>query len=242
MSHIKSQIESLPLFLSAPTTCSYLPQRQSRNVFVDPRLQLNASQRDALSQMGFRRSGPSHYRPMCPDCQACESTRIDIAAFKPNRSQRRCLKRNQDLIASWATPVGSDERYALYRRYLRERHADGGMDPDDREGFEQFLCSPSASITQHLLIRDSGGTLLAVCVVDRLLSGMSAVYTFFAPEAAQRSLGRYAVLRLIETCRASALPWLYLGYYVKDSVKMQYKSEYLPQQRRIGEAWTTIKD
>lgn len=242
MSHIRSQLESLPLFLSAPSDCSYLANRQTRNVFVDPRLQLNASQRDALAQMGFRRSGPSHYRPMCPSCQACESTRIDVAAFAPNRAQRRCLKRNDDLIASWATPVGTDERYALYRDYLAQRHADGGMDPDDREGFEQFLCSPSASTTQHLLIRDSAGTLLAVCVVDRLLSGLSAVYTFFAPDAGQRSLGRYAILRLIESCRAATLPWLYLGYYVEGSEKMHYKAEYQPQQRRKAETWTDIKD
>lgn len=242
MSQISSNLESLPLFLSAPTECSYLPDRQTRNVFVDPRLQLNTSQRNALAQMGFRRSGPSHYRPMCPDCQACESTRIDVANFRPNRQQRRCLKRNDDLIASWAAPVGTDERYALYRHYLSERHPEGGMDPDDRDGFEQFLCSPSASTTQHLLIRDSCGTLLAVAVVDRLLSGLSAVYTFFAPGASQRSLGRYAILRLIDACRASGLPWLYLGYYVQGSEKMHYKAEYHPQQRRIGEAWTSIKD
>ena len=233
-------MESLPIFLSALNECAYFPERQARNAFVDPRRSLNAGQREALMQMGFRRSGPSHYRPVCQDCQACQSTRIDIHRFRPNRSQRRCYKANTDLIASWSVAQFSDERFELYQRYLRERHRDGGMDPEDEEGFRQFLCNEGDSETRHLLIRNSEGELLAVAVADRLLSGYSAVYTFFDPTQNQRSLGRYAVLRLIEACRASHLPWLYLGYYIANCAKMQYKAEYRPQQRLQQQVWQDV--
>lgn len=235
-------MESLPLFLSALSECPYLPDRQARNAFVDPRLRLTLQQREALLHMGFRRSGPSHYRPVCPSCQACQSTRLDVTHFVPNRAQRRCYKANHDLIASWSVPAFSDERFDLYQRYLRQRHPDGGMDPDDEHGFRQFLCGHDDSGTRHLMFRDYQGTLLAVAVADRLSSGYSAVYTFFEPTETRRSLGRYAVLRLIQACRAAQLPWLYLGYFVADCDAMQYKAEYRPQQRLIQQQWKTVLD
>ena len=235
-------MDRLPLYLSAPHPCSYLPDQISRHAFIDPRISLNAQQRDALAGLGFRRSGPSHYRPECGACEACESSRVDSAKFKPNRNQRRCLRQNSDLIASWAAPLDTPEKFDLYQRYLRHRHDDGGMDPDNHSGFCDFLCGDASSPTQHLLIRDSEGTLLAVCVADRMSSGYSAVYTFFDPKAEARSLGRYAVLRLIECCRASELPWLYLGYFVRNCAKMSYKSEYQPQQRLQQGRWVHVID
>ena len=232
-------MSSLPLYLSAPSPCAYRPQETSRTMFVDPRRPLNANQRETLSALGFRRSGPTYYRPCCPDCSACQSTRIAVDSFQPNRQQRRCNKRNQDLIASWNAPTPTQERFSLYQRYLRHRHAGGDMDPDDQEGFERFLCCAEDGPTRHLLFRNRNGELLAVAVVDRLQSGLSAMYTFFEPTASARSLGRYAILRLIEACRAAGLPWLYLGYYIADCDKMSYKAEYLPQQRFIQDGWYT---
>lgn len=235
-------MSQLPVYLSAPVPCTYRPQELSRSAFVDPRMALSDAQREALGQLGFRRSGPTYYRPACPSCQACQSTRVDIQAFEASRRQRRCWSRNEDLLASWATPVASEERFSLYRRYLASRHAGGDMDPDDREGFERFLCDNPRGHTRHLLIRDSQGRLLACCVADRLDSGLSAVYTFFDPDEASRALGRYAVLRLIQTCRSANLPWLYLGYYIADCGKMSYKSEYKPQQRLIRGQWQWAGD
>lgn len=234
--------ESLPVFLSALSDCAYLPQRHSRSAFVDPRMHLNANQREMLVHLGFRRSGPSHYRPVCEACQACQSTRVDVHAFQPNRAQRRCLNLNQDLIAAWQTADYSDEKFDLYGRYLRGRHDDGGMDPEDVEGFRQFLCTSGREDCRHLMIRETSGQLLAVAVADRLLSGYSAVYTFFDPAARKRSLGRFAVLRLIQLCRSAQLPWLYLGYFVDGCRKMQYKAEYRPQQRLISRQWQNIAD
>ncbi|MGJ8670134.1 MAG: arginyltransferase [Oceanococcus sp.] len=235
-------MDSLPIFLSSVNDCAYLPEKHARNAFIDPRRHLNTAQREALMQLGFRRSGPSHYRPVCQDCQACQSTRVDIARFQPNRSQRRCYSANADLIASWELPLFSEERFQLYRTYLQQRHTDGGMDPDDIDGFRQFLCSEADNETRHLLIRDAMGELVAVAVADRLLSGYSAVYTFFDPKQSQRSLGRYAVLRLIEASRAARLPWLYLGYFIENCAKMEYKAEYQPQQRLEQNEWRDVVD
>ncbi len=235
-------MSQLPFYLSAPAACSYRAGRSARNLFVDPRTKLSGAQREQLASLGFRRSGPTYYRPACDACQACESTRIDIANFRPNRQQRRCWKTNGDLIASWSLPLHTHERFDLYRRYLLHRHADGEMNPDDEEGFERFLCSNPHGQTRHLLVRDPAGSLLAVAVTDQLSSGLSAVYTFFDPQLTRRSLGRYAVLRQIEACRAARLPWLYLGYYVAQSPKMRYKLEYMPQQRFIQERWSSASD
>ncbi len=235
-------MSNLPLYLSAPSACAYRPDQLSRTMFVDPRRSLNANQRETLSALGFRRSGPTYYRPCCPQCSACESARVAVNEFQANRQQRRCWQRNQDLIASWSAAQATEERYVLYQRYLRARHADGDMDPDDAEGFERFLCSPDNAPTQHLLFRDTQGQLLAVAVVDRLLSGLSAVYSFFDPDQPARSLGRYVILRLIDACRAAHLPWLYLGYYIADCDKMRYKAEYQPQQRFIADGWHPAED
>lgn len=235
-------MSNLPLYLSAPSPCAYRPDHQSRTLFVDPRLRLDTEQREALALLGFRRSGPTYYRPSCDACKACESTRIRIAGFQPNRRQRRCWQRNQDLIASWEPAVDTAERFALYQRYLRSRHAGGDMDPEDRAGFERFLCASPHGQTRHLMIRDGEGKLLAVAVTDRLPSGLSAVYTFYETDESSRSLGRYAVLRQIEACRAASLPWLYLGYFVADSAKMNYKAEFRPQQRFVNECWQDASD
>lgn len=235
-------MSNLPLYLSAPSICAYRPEQKSRTLFVDPRLHLNTQQREALASLGFRRSGPTYYRPACDQCQACESARVHIQGFLPNRRQQRCWRRNRDLIASWSPAVNTEERYLLYQRYLRSRHQDGDMDPDDRDAFNRFLCASAHGQTQHLMIRDGDGELLAVAVTDRLASGLSAVYTFFDPDETQRSLGRYAILRQIEACRAAGLPWLYLGYYVDGCAKMSYKAEFQPQQRFISERWQDVSD
>ena len=235
-------MSQLPLYLSAPHACSYRPGQAARSAFLDPRLSFSRAQRQALAEAGFRRSGAAHYRPACQHCQACESVRVDVAAFQANRQQRRCWRDNQDLVGSWSPALDADERYQLYREYLSARHADGEMDPDDRRGFASFLCDGHRSGAEHLLLRESGGRLVAVGVVDRLPGAYSAVYTFFDPALATRSLGRYMVLRLITECREAGLPWLYLGYHIADCHKMSYKSEYRPQQRHIAGRWQTPGD
>jgi len=214
------------LLLGAEHTCSYLKGRLARSVFVDPQLPLDAARYGALLDLGFRRSGNYVYRPACSACQECRPARLPVADFAPDRGQRRCRARNADLRIGLEATL-DDEHYALYRRYLQARHPGGGMDPDDREAFHAFLSS-SWSSAEIIAARDRSGRLVAGGVVDRVPQGLSAVYSWFDPEEARRSLGTLMILAEIERARALGLPWLYLGYWVAGSPTMDYKRGFRP--------------
>lgn len=216
------------LLLGTEHPCSYLDRRVARSVFVDPRLALDSGRYGALLELGFRRSGSYVYRPACGACQECRPVRLPVAAFQPDRGQRRCRRRNDDLVLSSETGLDSGH-YELYRRYLQARHPGGGMDPQDREAFHSFL-SNSWGGTEILAARDRSGRLLAGGVVDRVPEGLSAVYTWFEPDERRRSLGTFMVLAEIERARALGLPYLYLGYWVPGSTTMDYKRNFRPLQ------------
>jgi arginine-tRNA-protein transferase len=165
--------------------------------------------------------------------------RIDVGGFRPGRSQKRNFRQNQSLTASILPLEFRDEHYELYRRYQRARHAGGGMDLDDREQYMQFLLSSQVD-TSLVEFRD-GEKLVMVAVVDRIEDGLSAVYTFFDPEMEKRGLGTYAVLWQIELARRLGLPYVYLGYWIKESRKMAYKSNYKPLQGLVDGNWTALE-
>jgi len=231
------RLQSLRLLLGSSHSCGYLPQRNARSAFVDPTFPLDESLYGALLDQGFRRSGNYAYRPMCQLCRSCRSVRIAVADFKPDRSQRRCLRANADLSLRRVRQPG-DDHYELYRRYLRARHVGGGMDPDDTEAFREFLGCAWGS-TEFWEFR-SGRELLGVSVVDRIPQGFSAVYTFFAPEVPARSLGTYAILRQVEQARLQGLPYVYLGYWVEDSAKMDYKRRFQPLEVLHPSGWVRL--
>lgn len=229
----------LPLLLSAAHPCPYLPRREARNLLIHPGARLTAGHYQQLLDQGFRRSGDIVYRPHCGDCRACVPVRIDSSAFSPDRSQRRCLRANADLVLKRGTTL-NDEDYALYRRYLIARHADGGMDPDDRAGFESLQDSPWGGVELWRFRRH--GQLLACAVVDRLPDGYSAAYTFFepAPEWTGRSLGTYAVLRQIGIARDEGRRWLWLGFWIDGCATMAYKARFRPQEQYRDDRWRRI--
>jgi arginine-tRNA-protein transferase len=163
--------------------------------------------------------------------------RVPVEQFTPNRSQRRCLRRNADLQLTRQYTL-EDEHFALYRRYLLARHPFGGMDADDAAAFREFLGS-SWGVTEFWSFREAG-VLRMVAVVDRLPQGLSAVYTFFDPELPQRGLGTYAVLRQIEEARRESLAHLYLGYWVQGSPTMDYKRLYTPLECHDGQSWQPL--
>lgn len=226
------------LLLGTEHPCSYLPRRLARSVFVDPQLMLDAPRYGALLEVGFRRSGSYVYRPACATCQECKPVRVPVADFRPDRAQRRCLKRNIDLKLLSGSAL-DDEHYQLYRRYLRERHPGGGMDPDDYEAFHSFLSSTWGA-TEVLAARDSAGRLVAGGLVDHVPQGLSAVYTWFDPAETSRSLGTWMVLREIERTRALALPYLYLGYWVNGSPTMDYKRRFKPLESLTAAGWRRL--
>ena len=226
------------LYLGPAHACSYLPDRQARAVFADPRAPVEPVLYSRLIEQGFRRSGPQLYRPECAPCAACRSLRIPVAAFRERRRQRRIRKRNADLRMHWTPPEFRDEHYALYRRYQTDRHAGGGMDDDDPAAYRAFLTGDVCA-TRFAEFR-CGERLLAVAVVDRIDHGLSAVYTFYDAREFQRSLGGYAILRLIDHARALGLAYLYLGYWIENSPKMAYKAGFLPHELFVDGAWRPI--
>lgn len=223
------------LFQTLPHACGYYAERTAQNLVLDPA----APQVDRLYgpslERGFRRAGGHLYLPRCPQCQACTPCRIDVAAFQPDRAQRRCLKRNADLVVSESVPSYNRERHALYQRYLRSRHAGGGMDDASASDFRSFLTAPwSPTVFIEWRLRER---LLAVAVTDICTDGMSAVYTFFDPDEQARSLGTFAIVQQVEQARRRGLPWLYLGFWIEGHPKMDYKRSFQPLQIRRDGRW-----
>ena len=223
------------VFQTLEHPCGYYAERNARNLVIDPLARGLPQVYGTALERGFRRSGGHVYRPHCASCRACIASRVPVADFVPDRSQRRCLARNEDLHWSMAPPERSDENFALYRRYLETRHPDGGMDDPGEEDFERFLActwSPTRFLEARL-----AGELVAVAVTDVLPQGLSAVYTFYAPEHAKRGLGTCAILRQIQWARELQLPHLYLGYWIEDHPKMAYKSRFQPMERLRDGQW-----
>lgn len=239
------------LYLSMPHPCSYLEGRTSTIVFVDPHHAINDSLYARYVHQGFRRSGDLVYRPYCRTCDACVPVRVPVERFKPSRGQRRIWKKNADISVS-ATPPGFDpEQFSLYRRYQAGRHPGSSMDDPDPQKYVGFLVShqvqtvffelrapirpaPEAPASGH------DTRLLGVAVVDVLPDALSAVYTFFDPDVPERGLGVYAVLWQIAEARRRGLPWVYLGYWIAESPKMAYKTNFRPLEALHGGRWRTL--
>ncbi len=229
----------IQFYLTASYPCSYLEGLEARSQVAAPAHLIGQAAYGRLIQEGFRRSGHYTYRPHCLGCRRCVPVRIDAAAFRPNRSQKRNLRSNQSLAVGILPLEFSDEHYELYRRYQRARHTGGGMDQDDSEQYAQFLLSSQVD-TSLVEFRDAG-KLVMVAVVDRIEDGLSAVYTFFDPELEKRGLGTYAVLWQIELARRLDLPHVYLGYWIEESRKMAYKANFRPLQGLIEGRWIELE-
>ncbi|MCP5179471.1 MAG: arginyltransferase [Pseudomonadales bacterium] len=235
---MKSERTDLRFFLTPEHPCSYLHDRQAKTLFLDPRETITADLYSRLSNLGFRRSGSHLYRPQCGGCAACIPTRIPVTQFAPDRSQRRTARRNRDLRFDVTEAVFSPAAYVLYERYIAGRHRDGDMYPASEDQFRSFLLSPWSST--WFLCAWLDNRLVAVGVFDRLGNGLSAVYTFFDPGLDSRSLGTQMILEEINLCRALQLPYLYLGYWIRDSEKMQYKTRFRPVQLLVNGRWVDL--
>ena len=231
-------VNSLAFFASEPHICSYLPDRSSVSLFADPSIQMTMPIYSRLADFGFRRSGSFVYAPNCPNCIACQPIRVPVGTFAPNRSQRRALKRNADLSVKCLPARFEQEHFELYRRYLSSRHTGSSMEDPDVKDYMSFL-SCDWSETYFYEFRDNG-RLVAISVADKLVQGLSAVYTFYDPDDQSRGLGNYAILWLIKETHALQLRWLYLGYWIAECRKMQYKSRYQPTEVFHQGRWTRL--
>jgi arginine-tRNA-protein transferase len=236
MSHpTELSFKTLQFYATAPYPCSYLPDREARSQVAAPSHLIDSATYSRLVEQGFRRSGLFTYRPHCDACRACISIRVDTRQFQPNRTQRKVWNRHRNLQSRILPLHWEAEHFDLYQRYQAGRHPGAGMDEDSQAQYTQFLLTSRVD-SRLVEFRAPTGQLLMVSMIDILASGLSSVYTFFDPDA-PGSLGTYGVLWQIEQCKSMDLPWLYLGYWIGQSRKMAYKSQFRPYQILQHAVW-----
>jgi arginine-tRNA-protein transferase len=235
-------------YVTAPQPCPYLKGRMERKLFTALQGSGAAELNDKLSKQGFRRSQNVLYRPSCADCSACLSARIRVADFRPSRSQRRTLTRNAEMRREITSPWATEAQYALFRRYLETRHADGGM--ADMDIFEFAAMIEETPIRTRVIeywddiaTSEIGAPALrAVCLTDVLDDGLSMVYSFYDPDRPQNSLGTQIILDHVAIAREAGLPYVYLGYWVPGSSKMGYKAAFSALEIYKNREWRPIGD
>ena len=247
-------------YLTRPLPCPYLPNRQERKLFThlwaDKSLDKLQNRFDYLHAQGFRRSQTIAYRPHCENCNACVSVRIRVDEFCRSKSQKRIWRQNEDLSANRADAFSDAEQYALFKTYVKARHKDGGMadmslfdyqamiEESVVESFlrEYRLPGGNSSSEEESERRLAKSQLMGVALCDQLSDGISLVYSFFDPMERARSLGSYIILETIDYAKALGLPFVYLGYWIKGSSKMDYKIRFLPQDHLIEGDWVPFQE
>lgn len=228
----------IQFYSTSPYPCSYLPDREARSQVATPAHLINTPIYSQLVHAGFRRSGLFTYRPSCDRCKACIPVRLPVERLELTRSQRRALKKHVGLEVRELPLLFNREHYALYTRYQAHRHAGGGMDEDNLEQYAQFLLE--SSVDTHLMEFSEEGQLRMVSIIDILENGLSSVYTFFDPDIPGTAFGIYNILWQAQLCQQLNLPYLYLGYWIKESRKMSYKSDFRPLQGYVNGTWRDL--
>jgi len=229
---------SIPLFLTETSPCSYLDNKNAQSAFVHPSFSLTTSIYSQLIDQGFRRSGNEVYTPHCPSCSSCVATRLTTKQFTPTKSQKRCIKKNQQTTVIIKPAKFEQAHYDMYMRYQKFKHADGGMANSSKEDYIHFLSSDwCTTLFVEFSIENE---LAGVAIVDLLDDALSAVYTFFEPKYSKYSLGTYAVLWQIQHAKELDLSYVYLGFWIEDCAKMSYKTQYQPIKGFIDNHWQNI--
>jgi leucyl-tRNA---protein transferase len=240
--HLSVERRNFPqFFITAPTPCPYLPGKLERKVFTHLVGQDSRNLNTQLSQGGFRRSQNIAYRPACDHCQACSSTRVPVNSFDWTKSFKRVLKRNNDVVATVVPARATSEHYSLFRGYIDTRHSEGGMADMSVLDFAAMVDDTTADSRLVEFRFAAGhpqqGELVGAVLLDILGDGLSLIYSFFEPSYSYRSLGTLVVLDSLLRAQRMGLPYVYLGYFVKGSQKMEYKAKFLPQERLAPDGW-----
>jgi arginine-tRNA-protein transferase len=226
-------------YTTAPLPCPYVQGRMERKVVTELAGVSAESLHDRLSRGGFRRSHNIAYAPVCPSCNACVPIRIRARDFTPNRTQKRLIRANADLTVQEMPPRATAEQFQLFQRYQQLRHGDGDMATMSFYDYRAMV-EDTPIETSVVEFRNPGGVLVGACLTDRLGDGLSAVYSFFATDMDERSLGTYAILWLIGRAVELCLPNVYLGYWVEESRKMAYKAKFRPSEILRGGQWIPL--
>ncbi len=234
----------LRFYVTAPAPCPYLPGEVERKGFTQLKQEDPDALHDTLSRAGFRRSQSVAYRPACPSCNACRSVRVDTENFTPSRNQKRVLKTNSGLHRDPVEAKATREQFRLLRKYLKSRHNGGGM---SEMKFRDYVGMVNDSPVKSLVFEYRDGPeddapLLAASLTDIVRDGLSMVYTFFDPELSGRSFGTHMILDHIQHANALGLPYVYLGYWIKNSEKMDYKRRFTPLEVLEGRHWRRLED
>jgi arginine-tRNA-protein transferase len=244
---VTEQPRSTPQFyLTAPSPCPYLKGRRERKVFTHLVGERAPTLNDILTHGGFRRSQTIAYRPACENCRSCVSVRVLVEEFAPSRSFRRVMRQNADLVGEVRPALPTSDQYSLFRAYVDTRHGDGGMADMSVLDYAMMVedTHVRTKITEYrrrgpdTAINGRGqGPLVAACLTDLLVDGISLVYSFYDPDMPARSLGTYLILDHIERAKRLGLPYLYLGYWVQGSPKMDYKRRFGPLEMLDATGW-----
>lgn len=232
--------DTLRFYITPEHQCPYLSEQKAKTIFLSPEVEVKQLLYSALMQQGFRRSGEHIYRPQCDQCKACISVRVPVNSFKPNRQQRRCLSKAGHFRTQIEPAHFDQQQYQLFENYINERHRDGDMYPTSPEQYKEFLLNPMGECNFMNFIDVRQNKLVATCVFDVVSDGLSAVYTYFDADYSRYSLGRLAVLKLVELARFHQLDYLYLGYWINNCRKMAYKGEYRPLQCYLNDQWIQL--
>jgi len=234
-------LQKLQFYVTTSYNCGYLPNKLAQSLIASPQHLVDAETYSSLIQQGFRRSGKFAYRPHCENCRECIPVRIILQDFIPNRSQKRAYKQHQNLVTTILPVAFYAEHYALYVAYQKARHANDELNQDDKldendvEQYRHFLCE--TNVESVMVEFRENEQLKMVSVIDLVHDGISAVYTFYETSDAKASFGTFNVLWQIEWAKSLNLPYLYLGYWIKDSKKMAYKQNFMPLEKLIGNEW-----
>lgn len=234
-------------FVTSPAPCPYLPGRTERKVFTELSGAQASELNDALGRIGFRRSQSVAYRPSCVGCSACVSVRVVADDFTPNATQRKLLRRHGDLEVAACRPWATDEQFDLLRRYLSSRHPGGGMAGMDESDYADMVeQSPVKSFVieyREPSVNGRRGRLVGACLTDQQADGLSMIYSFFDADHPQRpGLGNLIIMDHILRARQAGLPYVYLGYWVKGSQRMSYKTRYRPIEVLGPKGWSLLED
>jgi len=227
-------------FTTAPLPCPYVSGRLERKIVTELNGTDAETLHEALSRAGFRRSHSIAYTPACPGCNACIPVRIVAEEFEPDRTMRRVARANGGLVARAVPARATADQFRLFSRYQESRHSGGDM---ALMGFYDYRSMVEDSPIDTFIVefRDTDGNLAAACLSDRMSDGLSAVYSFFDPDLASRSLGTFMVLWLVEEAHRLGLPYVYLGYWIAESRKMSYKTRFQPLEAFGPDGWKLLE-